>query len=442
MATRRHTKKPTAKHTRTQAAPDLQIVWVPPEELKGAAYNPRTHSEEQERQLTESITRFSVVEPIVVNGAPNRKNIVIGGHFRLEVLKKLGYKTVPVVYVHISSVEREKELNLRLNKNIGDWDWDLLKEFDTDFLKDAGFDAGELAANWDGVLETEDDGFDVEKELEKIKKPMVKPGQLYRLGESRLLCGDALKLEDIERLVGKAKIDMIYCDPPYNISLDYSRGISSKMHYGGKTKDNKTEVEYREFLAATIGNALAVSKPDAHVFYWCDQAYIGLLQALYPTLGIDFKRVCLWVKNNQNMTPQVAFNKCYEPCVYGVRGKPYLSPRLHNLNEVANKEVGTGNRLIDDILDLLDLWLCKRLPSADYEHATSKPPTLHEKAIRRCTKPGDAILDLFGGSGSTLVAAHQMKRCAFLCEIEPIFCDLIIRRFEAASGLKASLLKS
>jgi DNA modification methylase len=91
---------------------------------------------------------------------------------------------------------------------------------------------------------------------------------------------------------------------------------------------------------------------------------------------------------------------------------------------------------------MIDLWICKRLPTVEYEHPTAKPPTLHEKAIRRCTKPGDAILDLFGGSGSTLIAAYQMKRRAFLCEIEPIFCDLIIRRFEAVSGLKASLLKS
>jgi DNA modification methylase len=235
---------------------------------------------------------------------------------------------------------------------------------------------------------------------------------------------------------------MVYCDPPYNIDLSYDKGISNKMRYGGKTKDYKTEEEYRQFLLATLGNALCISKPDVHVFCWCDQKFIGLLQSLYPTLGVDFRRVCLWIKKNQNMTPQVAFNKCYEPCVYGVRGKPYLSPSIQNLNEVANKEVGNGNRLIDDIQDMIDLWMCKRLPTVEYEHPTAKPPTLHEKAIRRCTKPGDAILDLFGGSGSTLIAAHQMKRQAFLCEIEPIFCDLIIRRFEAVSGQKVSLLNS
>jgi DNA modification methylase len=421
---------------------DLRIIWVDIDALRPAVYNPRTHNEAQEVRLTESINDFGAVEPLVVNGAKSRFNIVIGGHFRLKIFRKLGYKTVPVVYVNIPSVEREKELNLRLNKNTGDWDWEALKQFDTDFLKDVGFDAGELAQFWDGALETEDDGFDVEKELKKIRKPKTKRGDRYQLGSNMLLCGDAMNPDDVKRLVGKTKIDMVYCDPPYNIDLSYDKGISNKMRYGGKTKDNKTEEEYQKFLVTALGNALSVSKPDAHIFCWCDQKFIGLLQRIYPSLGVNFRRVCLWIKNNQNMTPQVAFNKCYEPCVYGVRGKPYLSPSIQNLNEVANKEAGNGNRLIDDILDMMDLWMCKRLPTVEYEHPTAKPPTLHEKAIRRCTKPGDAILDLFGGSGSTLIAAHQMKRRAFLCEIEPIFCDLIIRRFEAVSGQKVSLLNS
>lgn len=435
-------KSAPSSHFRNKHPPDLKIVWVDIDAPRPALYNPRAHNAVQEEQLTESIDNFGAVEPLVLNGAKNRFNIVIGGHFRLQIFRKLGYKTVPVVYVNIPSIQREKELNLRLNKNTGDWDWEALKEFDTDFLQDVGFDAGELAHFWDGALETEDDGFNVEQELEKIRKPKSKSGDRYRLGPNILLCGDATKLEDVKRLVGKTQIDMVYCDPPYNIDLSYDRGISNNQRYGGSTKDNKPECEYRDFLASALCNALFVAKPDVHFFCWCDQKFIGLLQGLYPKLGVDFRRVCLWIKNNQNMTPQVAFNKCYEPCVYGVRGKPYLSPSIQNLNEVANKEVGNGNRLIDDILDMLDLWVCKRLPTIEYEHPTAKPPTLHEKSIRRCTKPGDTILDLFGGSGSTLIAAHQMKRRAFLCEIEPIFCDLIIRRFEAVSGLKASLLKS
>ena len=112
------------------------------------------------------------------------------------------------------------------------------------------------------------------------------------------------------------------------------------------------------------------------------------------------------------------------------------------MTEILNKEIGSGNRAVDDILDGLDIWLARRIHNSLYEHPTEKPPTLHEKPLRRCTKPGDVVLDLFGGSGSTLIACEQLKRRAFLCEVEPIFCDLIIRRFEALTGTKASLLKS
>jgi DNA modification methylase len=128
--------------------------------------------------------------------------------------------------------------------------------------------------------------------------------------------------------------------------------------------------------------------------------------------------------------------------VYGTVGSPYLSKSLQNLNEVMNKEIGTGNRLIDDILDELDIWLVKRLACNEYEHSTSKPPTLHEKAIRRCTKPGDIILDLYGGSGSTLIAAEMLKRKAYLTEIEPKFCQLIINRYEKLTGQKAKLISN
>jgi DNA modification methylase len=126
--------------------------------------------------------------------------------------------------------------------------------------------------------------------------------------------------------------------------------------------------------------------------------------------------------------------------VYGTVGKPYLSDKALNLSEIMNKEIGTGNRTIEDILDMLDIWLVKRISGSDYEHPTEKPPTLHEKAIRRCTKPGDVLLDLFAGSGSLMVACEQLKRSACLVEREPIFVDLIIRRYEKLTGQKAKKL--
>jgi len=129
-----------------------------------------------------------------------------------------------------------------------------------------------------------------------------------------------------------------------------------------------------------------------------------------------------------------------ECCVYGVRGKPYLNEMLRNLNEIQNKEIGSGNRSADDIFDLLNIWLVDRLPANEYLHPTMKPPTLYEKALRRCTNIGDYILDLFGGSGSQLIAAEQLKRRALLIEKDPVFVDVILHRYEQLTGVKPTKL--
>lgn len=419
---------------------NIRITFVKVDSLKVSEYNPRKRDEADTQQLKESVNKYGMVDPLIANSAPNRKNILIGGHFRLEVAKGLKIQEVPVVYLNIPDIEKEKELNLRLNRNVGEWDYELLKEFDLNLLLGIGFDDQDLSNIWDESLETEDDNFDVEKEISKIKEPKVKIGDLYQLGDHRLICGDSTQLEIVKRLVGKNKINVTLSDPVYNIGLSYDSGIGGKQKYGGTANDKKTDAEYRKFLKATMENALAVSEKDCHVFYWCDQKYIGLIQNLYAELGLDSKRVCLWIKNNQNVTPQIAFNKAYEPCVYATRGKPYISSRVTNLNEILNKETGTGNRLPEDILDLFEIWLVKRLPTTEYLHPTQKPVTLNEKPLRRCTKPGDVVLDLFGGSGSTLIACEQMKRRCFMAELDPVFCEVVIKRYENLSGKSAKLI--
>lgn len=418
----------------------LNIVNVPIGELKPSTYNPRKWDEYKVEQLKESIQRFGVVDPLIVNGSENRKNIVIGGHFRLHIAKILAHKTVPVVYLNIPDIKKEKELNLRLNKNTGDWDIELLKEFDLDLLFDVGFDDSDLSDMWDDVLEIDDDNFDLEEEIQKIKEPKTKLGDIYQLGKHRLICEDSTNPETLKKLLGDTTVDMAYSDPPFNIGLSYNKSIGTNNKYGGKTNDSKSEQDYSDFVADFLKNTLNHIKENAHIFTWCDESYIWLVQELYKKLGIDQKRVCLWIKNNQNVTPQIAFNKAYEPCVYGTVGTPYLSDKVRNLNEVLNKEIGTGNRLLDDIEDYLGIWLAKRLPANEYEHPTQKPVTLHEKPLRRCTKPGDKVLDLFGGSGSTMIACEQLNRVAYLVELDPIFCDVIISRYERMTHDKAKLI--
>jgi DNA modification methylase len=411
---------------------ELSVEQVSIDTLKPAEYNPRKWSDKQIADLKESVKRFGLVDPFIVNGASNRRGVVIGGHFRLKIAKDLGYKKVPVVYVDIPDPKKEKELNLRLNANVGSFDLDILKSFDPNLLLDVGFDSKFLAPIWDDLMGVEPDDFDVEKEIKRIKAT-VKEGERYRIGDHVVFCGDSTKPETLKLLLNEEKADITLTDMPFNISLSYDKGMGGKKHYGGDVDDSKTDIEYRKFVTDTVRNARDFSKNDAHFFWYCDQNYVWLVQIVYKELGIKPLRLCLWLKNSLNPTPKVAFNKSFEPAVYGTIGKPYISP-INNLTEVQNKEVTVGNDVGEQISDLIDIWYEKRLATNSYNHPTEKPPTLHEKAIRRCSRQGDVVLDLFGGSGSVAVCAHQLGRRSFTVERDPVFCTLIINRLTKLTG--------
>ena len=419
----------------------MRIEHVKINEIKPAVYNPRKWDEKIISDMTESIKRFGLCDPLIVNCAPARKNILIGGHLRLKVATILGFTEVPVVYLDIPEIEREQELNLRLNKNLGNWDEELLKAFDTGLLLDVGFTPDDLNNFFDDILDVSDDDFNVNAELAKIVTPECKPGDLYQLGDHRLLCGSSLDTKDVTKLMGTDKAQMIYCDPPYNIGLDYRKGIGTNGKYTTEklVNDSKNTDDYGTFIEQSVKNALDVGKQDVHIFYWCDEKYVWLLQTLYEKFGVTNRRLCLWVKNNFDPTPQIAFNKVIEMCVYGTRGSPTLNPSIKNLSEIMNGDVNSIG-MYDDLMSIVQLWLVKRDNTADYEHPTQKPITLNEKPIKRCTSPGEIILDLFGGSGSTLIAAEQLKRRAFLVELDPTFCDVIIRRYEHFTGNHAKKL--
>jgi len=397
--------------------------------------NPRKINDKQMSDLKKSLAKFNLVEIPAVD----LDGKIIAGHQRMKALQLLG-RGEELIDVRVPnrklSEDEAKRYLIASNALGGDWDFEKLKSFDLDLLIDIGFDQVDLSHFWDKELEIKDEDFDVEAELKKIKTPKTKPGDLIYLGEHRLLCGDSTNPNNLKRLFGGDKASMIFSDPVYNIKLDYSKGIGGKNDYGGAVNDNRSYEEYKQFIKSSLLAALPNTKNDCHVFYWCDQTYIGLFQELYRELGIVNKRVCLWLKNSQNPTPKIAFNKCYEPAVYGVKGKPYINSDINNYNEVLNKELGTGNEMFEDVYDSLDIWLTKRISGKDYEHATSKPPKLYEKAIRRCTKPGDIILDSFSGSASTIIAGEQLKRKVYAMELEPVFCDLAIARYRKLTGRK------
>ncbi|MFM2374537.1 MAG: hypothetical protein RLZZ234_532, partial [Candidatus Parcubacteria bacterium] len=358
--------------------------------------SPRKISKEQSERLKKSLETYGLVEIPAID----LDGTILAGHQRIKVLQLLGQGGTEIdvrVPNRQLTIEEAEAYLIGSNSIHGDWDFDLLKDFEMDLLIDLGFDQKELDDIWNKELKKE---FDVEKELKKITKAKTKPGDIILLGNNKLICGDSTKPETLERLFDNERASMIMSDPIYNIAIDYNKGIGGKQSYGGTVDDSKSDVEYKNFLKSSMEAALAVTKPDAHVFYWSDETYIWLIQTLYRELGITNKRVCLWLKNSQNPVPSVAFNKCYEPCTYGVRGNPPLVKGVTKLNEVMNADMTTGNDLLQQVHDFFTIWPEARLSSKDYEHSTMKPPALYEKAIRRCSKAGDIILDSFNGSGS------------------------------------------
>jgi DNA modification methylase len=405
-------------------------------ELVPQTMNPRKITGGQMASLKKSLKKYNLAEVPAINV----DNKILAGHQRVEALKLLG-RADEIIDVRIPnrklSDEEAKQYLIASNALGGTWNFESLKTFDLDFLLTCGFDKVELSKFWDEDNETKTDSFDVEKELKKITKPKTKLGDIITLGQHKIICADSTKPENLKRLLGKEKVSMIYGDPVYNLNIDYNAGIGGDREFGGNVNDSRTFEEYKTFIQESLSSALSVSNPDVHVFYYCDQTYIGVIQDIYRSLGITNRRVCIWLKNNQSPVPKVAFGKVYEPCVYGTLGKPYLAESITNLNEVINKEFSTGNNLHIEFKEFIDVWANKRLSAKDYEHATSKPIDLHEKAIKRCSRPGDIILDSFLGSGSTLLAGEQLGRKVYGCELEPRYCDLIIKRFEAFTGVKA-----
>jgi DNA modification methylase len=423
------------KHTPLEWRTERRVV----DDLVPHAKNPRTLSDKQRADLEASIAKFNIAEIPAVN----TDGTILAGHARIKVLQALGrgQEKIDVRVPSRTLTPKDcEEYMLRSNRNHGSWDYELLKAFDTSFLLDIGFDESDLGSIWDDVLQIEDDQFDEEVELKRAAATGIKPGDRFALGPHSLICGDSTDEAVVQRLVGDEKIDMVYVDMPFNIGLSYDKGIGGNAHYGGDVNDKMSKPEYRAFVRSLMANALSVSAKNSHQFWYCDSSYVGMLQSLFEELGIKYKRTCLWVKNGINPTPQIAFSKLYEPCVYGTTGKPFLSPKHTKLGEILNKEVGIGNATIDDITDMIDIWLAKRDAGSDYAHPTQKPLSLHERPLARCTKIGDRVLDLCGGSGSTLLSCEQMKRTAFLVEKSPVFCQLIVNRYEAFTGAKAKAL--
>lgn len=432
----------------------LQVQYVDASLLKASEYNPRKWSKEAELQLQESIKRFGLVDPFIVNSAPNRKDVVIGGHFRLAMTKKLGFKEVPVVYINIPDLEKEKELNIRLNKNTGEFDWNLLVDFGETFLSDIGFSSEEL----DNIFAIEDtpEMFDLQKELAKldIKNIEIQKGDLWQLGENKMMCGDSTIEEDMLKLMNGKKADMCMTDPPY--ILDYLKGKKKNgkpIEGFGYKRDRKyleTDVLPDDFTEKWMGNIHKISKENFSILVYENWKNIRTIWGEMEKYW-KVKNMIVWHLPNrvQNFAAKYKFfNKHdiamvggsgnvminmeseeellqseYETALFGIQGKPHW------------ESYEKGKKICPT--DFLEFKAADEKSSGQGIIFGTKPTEILIPYIKVLTKRDDLIVEPFGGSGSTLIAAEKMNRRCFIMEKSPVYAEVIRKRWENLTGKKA-----
>ncbi len=433
---------------------NLKIEYVGISQLKSANYNPRKWDAEAIKGLSESISRFGLVDPIIVNSAPNRKNIVIGGHFRLKVAKDLGYKKMPVAYVNIPDINKEKELNLRLNKNLGAWDFDLLAKFDEAFLDDIGFSSEDLDEVFD--IDPTPEEFNLEKELLKldIKNIGFQKGDIYQLGDHHLMCGDSTIEGDILKLMVGQKADFCFTDPPY--ILDYLKGGKrhGKATAGFGVKKNRryleTDVLPPDFTERWMANVAKVQKVDFSIIVFENWKNIRIIWGEMEKYW-KVKNMIVWHLPNrtQGFAAKHRFFSKYDIAMVGISSeqvRPNLQPEeglLQNDYETAffatsGKPYWEGYKKGKKYCptDFIEFRASDEKHSGQGIIFGTKPVEILIPYIKVLTKRNDLIIEPFGGSGSTIIAAEKMKRRCYAMEKSPVYCEVIKKRWEKLTGKK------
>lgn len=432
---------------------DVTITNVSVKDLNPAPYNPRQWSDNAIKQLTESISKFGLIDPILVNSAANRHNIVIGGHFRLKVAKDLGYKTVPVVYVNIPDEAKEKELNLRLNKNLGDWDYELLAEFDESLLADIGFDSEELDEIFDMTID-EPENFDLEKELAKlgIKEKTVKKGDVYQLGDSRLMCGDSTIPEDFDKLMNGESAEMCLTDPPY--ILDYlhaKRGGKPVTGFGAKKNRRYLETDELppDFTEKWMANVAKYAKPDYSIIVYENWKNLRVIWSEMERYW-KVKNMIVWHLPNrhQGFSAKYKFFSKHDIAMVGGSGTvPYnddeesdglqeeYETALYAISGKPHWEGYAGGKKIQPT-DFIEYQASDEKSSGQGVIFGTKPIEILIPYIKVLTKRGDLVVEPFCGSGSTLIAATKLHRRCYIMEKSPIYAEVALARWEKLTGQK------
>lgn len=394
---------------------ELRIEYIDPDKLTPYENNAKQHPDEQVEHIANSIREFGFRQPIVVDA----DNVVVIGHGRLLAAKKLGLETVPVVRADDLTDEQIKALRLADNKtNESEWDFatletelnELAEEFD---MSDFGFDEAED----EEPQEVQEDDFDTDAPVEA----KAKLGEIYQLGRHRLMCGDSTKEEDVLALMDGAKAEMVFTDPPWNVNYG-SKEEGNPQGYKPRTilNDFMGTEDFKSFMYSAFNCMNTASKDGAMTYVVMSPQEWGNMMLTLAQNDYHWSSTIIWNKD-QLVLSRKDYHTKYEPIWYGWKNG---EARLHPLSDRKQS----------------DVWDFER-PKVSVEHPTMKPVALVARAIENSSDPANNILDLFGGSGTTLIACEQTGRNCFMMELDPHYVDVIIARWEQFTGQKAVLLK-
>jgi DNA modification methylase len=399
-----------------------QVEWLETKNLIPYAKNSRTHSDTQVAQIAGSIKEFGFNNPVLID----EDNGIIAGHGRVMAAQKLGLQAVPCIRLaHLSDTQRKAYViaDNRLALNAG-WDDQMLtlelqeldgEDFDLSLL---GFEADELNALLNPIKETE--GLTDEDAVPDVpEEPKTKPGDIYQLGRHRLMCGDSTSIDAVEKLMDGQKADMVFTDPPWNVNYG-AVDKGNAMGYKPRTilNDHMTDDKWDDFVTGICSALFASSKPGCPIYVVMSAQEWPVLDKCLRQAGFHWSSTIIWAKDRLVLSRK-DYHTQYEPIWYG-------------WNESAARLVNVEDRKQSD------LWNIER-PSKSELHPTTKPVELIERALNNSSKPNANVLDLFGGSGSTMIACEKLGRTNFSMELDPKYCDVIVKRWEDFTGQKANL---
>ena len=382
------------------------------EKLKPYKNNARTHSDEQIEKIAKSMKEFGFINPVLVDGNLN----VIAGHGRILGAKKLGMKEVPCLFIEDLTEEQKRAYIIADNRLAEDagWDKELLK-IELEDLKNMNFDITLTGFELEDFDFSMDETEVIEDEFDETvpEEPTSKKGEIYKLGKHFLMCGDSTDINDVEKLMNGVKADMLLTDPPYNVDYEGGTGLTIQ-------NDNMDDETFREFLRVSFFNANSVMKEGAVFYIWHADSEGYNFRGACHDIGWKVRQCLIWCKNTLVMGRQ-DYHWKHEPCLYGWKeGASHL---------------WASDRKQTTVLEF-------DRPSVSKEHPTMKPVGLFDYLIKNNTNKDDIVLDLFAGSGTSIIVCEQNGRIAYSMELDPKYVDVIISRWEKLTGQQAERIEN